>query len=206
MRAVTEPAPKPSASARLAKTDTIASIVEDWLSQFEEALAVPGQARLKTLFHAESYWRDVLALTWHLKTVSGSDAIWRELAMHAARARPTGFKIDQDRTAPRKVTRAGTDAIEAIFSFETAEGRGSGVLRLTAAGKEGNAFKAWTLLTSLDEIKGHEERLGRLRPQARPMLAIFADPTGSICARPPPNMPTASLPCWLSAGDKRGCR
>ncbi len=29
------------------------------------------------------------------------------------------------------MTRAGTDAIEAIFTFETAEGRGSGVLRLT---------------------------------------------------------------------------
>jgi len=34
------------------------------------------------------------------------------------------------RTAPRQVTRAGTRAIEAIFRFETAEGRGSGVLRL----------------------------------------------------------------------------
>src|SRR5690242_5588484 len=82
MRAVTEPVPKPSASApMLAKTDTIATIVKDWLSQFEEALAAPGQARLKALFHAESYWRDVLALTWHLQTVSGSDAISRELAM-----------------------------------------------------------------------------------------------------------------------------
>jgi thioredoxin reductase len=177
MRAVTEPVPKPSASApTLAKTDTIATIVKDWLSQFEEALAAPGQARLKALFHAESYWRDVLALTWHLQTVSGSDAISRELAMHAGRARPTGFKIDQDRTPPRNVTRAGTDAIEAIFSFETAEGRGSGVLRLTAAGKEGNAFKAWTLMTSLDEIKGHEERLGRLRPQSKAYARDFRGP------------------------------
>jgi len=177
MRAVTDPVPKPSASApMLAKTDTIATIVKDWLSQFEEALAAPGQARLKALFHAESYWRDVLALTWHLKTVSGSDAILRELAMHAGRARPTGFKIDQDRTPPRKVTRAGTAAIEAIFSFETAEGRGSGVLRLTAAGKEGNGFKAWTLLTSLDEIKCHEERLGRLQPQSKAYARDFRGP------------------------------
>src|SRR5262249_8179407 len=147
----------------LARTDTVATIAEGWLAQFEGALATPGRARLKTLFHPDSLWRDVLALTWHIKTVNGSDAILRELATHADRARPTGFKIDQHRTAPRKVRRAGTDAIEAIFGFETAEGRGSGVLRLTPDANDGNAFKAWTLLTSLDEITGHEERLGRAR-------------------------------------------
>jgi thioredoxin reductase len=147
-----------------------------WLSQFEGALAAPGRARLKALFHAESYWRDVLALTWHLKSVSGSDAILRELAMHAGRVRPTGFKIDRHRTAPRNVTRAGTDAIEAIFSFETSEGRGSGVLRLTPSAHDGKAFKAWTLLTSLDEIKGHEEQLGRLRPQSKAYSRDFRGP------------------------------
>jgi cation diffusion facilitator CzcD-associated flavoprotein CzcO len=148
----------------LARTDTVATIAESWLAQFEGALAAPGRARLETLFHADSYWRDVLALTWHIQTVSGSDAIVRELGIHAGRARPAGFTIDLQRTAPRNVTRAGTDAIEAIFSFETAQGRGSGVVRLTPDVIDGNAFKAWTLLTSLDEIKGHEERLGRSRP------------------------------------------
>jgi putative flavoprotein involved in K+ transport len=100
----------------------------------------------------------------------------RELAMHAGRVRPTGFKIDRHRTALRNVTRAGTDAIEAIFSFETSEGRGSGVLRLTPSAHDGKAFKAWTLLTSLDEIKGHEERLGRLRPQSKAYSRDFRGP------------------------------
>ena len=177
MRAVSEPGLKPSGRLpTLARTDSLASIVGAWLSQFEGALAAPGRARLKALFHAESYWRDVLALTWHLKSVSGSDAMLRELAMHAGRVRPTGFKIDRHRTAPRNVTRAGTDAIEAIFSFETSEGRGSGVLRLTPSAHDGKAFKAWTLLTSLDEIKGHEERLGRLRPQSKAYSRDFRGP------------------------------
>jgi thioredoxin reductase len=177
MRAVSEPGLKPSGRLpTLARTDSLASIVGAWLSQFEGALAAPGRARLKALFHAESYWRDVLALTWHLKSVSGSDAILRELAMHAGRVRPTGFKIDRHRTAPRNVTRAGTDAIEAIFSFETSEGRGSGVLRLTPNAHGGKEFKAWTLLTSLDEIKGHEERLGRLRPQSKAYSRDFRGP------------------------------
>src|SRR6266702_7402640 len=142
----------------LARPDTLATITESWLARLERALAVPGRARLKTLFHADSHWRDVLALTWQIKTVDGSDAILRELPTHAARARPTGFKLDPHRTAPRNVRRAGTDAIEAILSFETAQGRGSGVLRLSPDAEDGNAFRAWTLLTALDEIKGHEER------------------------------------------------
>jgi thioredoxin reductase len=160
----------------LARADTVAMIAESWLARFEAALAAPGRPGLEWLFHADSHWRDVLALTWHIKTVSGSDAIVRELATHAGRARPTGFKIDLNRAAPRNVRRAGTDAIEAIFGFETAEGRGSGVLRLTPDADDGSMSKAWTLLTALDEIKGHEERLGRSRPQGKAYSRDFRGP------------------------------
>src|SRR5262245_5044799 len=163
-------------SAMLARADTVATIAESWLEQFEAALATPDRARLETLFHADSHWRDVLALTWCIKTVEGSDAILRELPTHAGRARPTGFKLDPQRTAPRNVRRAGTEAIEAIFNFETAQGRGSGILRLTRDADDGNAFKAWTLLTALNEIKGHEERLGRSRPQAKAYSRDFRGP------------------------------
>lgn len=160
----------------LARADTVATIAESWLARLEAALAAPDRAGLETLFHADSHWRDVLALTWHIKTFDGSDAIVRELPAHAGRARPIGFRMDLQRTAPRKVTRAGTDAIEAIFKFDTAEGRGSGVLRLTPDADDGKAFKAWTLLTALDEIKGHEERLGRSRPQGKVYSRDFRGP------------------------------
>ena len=160
----------------LARVDNVPAIVESWLAQFERALAAPGRPRLKTLFHDDTHWRDVLALTWHINAVDGLDAILRELTTHAGRARPTGFKIDPHRTAPRNVRRAGIDAIEAIFRFETAEGRGSGVLRLTPDANDGSAFKAWTLLTALDEIKGHEERLGRSWPHGNAYSRDFRGP------------------------------
>jgi putative flavoprotein involved in K+ transport len=47
---------------------------------------------------------------------------------------------------------------EAWFRFETEVGRGSGHVRLIDG-------LAWTLLTALDELKGHEERLGSRRPK-----------------------------------------
>jgi len=153
--------------AMLARTDMITTTVENWLTQFERALAIPDDAVLKTLFHADSHWRDLLALTWHIGTVSGLDAILRELRAHVGPANPTDFRTDPYRTAPRHVTRTGTKAIEAIFRFDTTQGHGSGVLRLTPDANDGNTLKAWTLLTALDEIKGFEERVGRARPDGK---------------------------------------
>src|SRR5258707_15450132 len=99
----------------LARADTVATIAESWLAQFEAALAAPGRPGLERLFHADSHFRDVLALSWHIKTVSGSDAILRELAKHAGRPCPTGFKINLNRTAPPDRRGARTQPIQTIF-------------------------------------------------------------------------------------------
>ena len=160
----------------LDKTDDISIAAENWLAQFEDALAKSDIALLKTLFHAESYWRDVLALSWKLQTINSADAILRELKARAISAAPSAFQIDPDRTAPRRVMRAGTNAIEAIFKFETAQGRGSGILRLIPDAGDGNRLKAWTLLTALDELKGFEERQGRARPRGHAYSRDFRGP------------------------------
>src|SRR5690349_11642718 len=102
----------------LARTDDIAAAVEAWLAQFERALADADEAALRTLFHRDSHWRDVLALTWRIKTVEGLDPIVRELQSGAGWAHASGFQTDAKRTPPRRVVRAGTEAIEAIFKFE----------------------------------------------------------------------------------------
>ena len=62
----------------LAETEPIATAADGWLAQFEEALAHPGDL-LERLFHRDSYWRDVLALTWRIRTMRGSDTICDEL-------------------------------------------------------------------------------------------------------------------------------
>ncbi len=160
----------------LPRTETSETIANHWLARFERALAEPDDILLETLFHPDSHWRDVLALTWHIRTVSGLDAILRALKAHVARANPSDFRTDPHRTAPRLVTRAGTNAFEAIFRFETDEGRGSGVLRLTPDASDGNTPKAWTLLTALDEIKGFEEQVGRSRPTGESYSRDFRGP------------------------------
>jgi cation diffusion facilitator CzcD-associated flavoprotein CzcO len=158
----------------LDKTDDIAVAAEHWLAQFEAALSDDGA--LKHLFLADSYWRDVLALSWTLQTWNGADAILSELKALAPRAQPTNFQIDPDRALPRRVTRASTNSIEAIFKFETALGRGHGILRLIPDAGDGNRLKAWTLLTALEELKGFEEAQGASRPRGEAYSRDFRGP------------------------------
>ena len=161
----------------LAKTEaTLTAAVQDWLGQLERALAATDAAQLQRLFHGECYWRDILALTWSIDTVIGPEAIAAALAAHARQARPTRFEVDPARTAPRRVKRAGTAAIEAIFRFETAVGRGSGVLRLMPDAGDGARPKAWTLLTALEELKEFPERVGRSRPTGQSYSRDFRGP------------------------------
>jgi cation diffusion facilitator CzcD-associated flavoprotein CzcO len=160
----------------LDKTDDLSVTADNWLAQFEDALARADRGLLEALFLTDSYWRDVLALSWNIQTLNGADAILTELKARAPGAVPTGFAIDPDRRAPRQVMRAGTNSIEAIFKFETAVGRGSGIIRLIPDAADGNRLKAWTLLTELGELKGFEEQLGSARPRGNAYSRDFRGP------------------------------
>ena len=83
----------------LDKTDDISVAADNWLVQFEDALASPDDVLLKPLFHPDSYWRDVLALSWNIQTVNRAFAIIEELPSHARRSDPRDFRIDAERAA-----------------------------------------------------------------------------------------------------------
>ena len=51
------------------------NVASQWLQRFEDAFSQQSVDDLRALFAADSYWRDVLALTWTLCTVQGATAI-----------------------------------------------------------------------------------------------------------------------------------
>ncbi|RQH11287.1 NAD(P)/FAD-dependent oxidoreductase [Bradyrhizobium sp. RP6] len=160
----------------LDRTQDISIAAQAWLDDFERNLSRPDPATMDPLFLADGFWRDVLALSWNLQTIAGRDAITQELAARAPKATPTHFEIASNRAPPRWVMRAGTNCIEAIFNFETAIGRGSGIIRLVPDPADGDRLKAWTLLTALDELKGFEEQLGASRPRGQAYSRDFRGP------------------------------
>ncbi|MGX4774268.1 flavin-containing monooxygenase [Bradyrhizobium guangdongense] len=160
----------------LDKTEDISAVAQAWLDELERTLGKPDGGALDRLFLAESFWRDALALSWNLQTLAGRETIVRALGTLAPMAVPARLRISANRAAPRWVRRAGTNTIEAIFSFETAIGRGSGIVRLAPDAADGNHLKAWTLLTALEELKGFEEQLGTSRPRGQAYSRDFRGP------------------------------
>ena len=73
-----------------------------------------------------------------------------------------GFHLPPGRKPPRRVRRVGIDSIEAIFEFATVEGRGAGIIRLSPT--PSGDLKAWLISTTLEELRGHEEKIGDNRP------------------------------------------
>ncbi|GAA0569238.1 NAD(P)/FAD-dependent oxidoreductase [Craurococcus roseus] len=135
-----------------------------WLEAFGAALARQDTPAAAGLFLDDAHWRDVLAFTWRLQTVSGAAAIAEALRRTLAEAKPTGFRPHPARTPPRKVVRAGTEATEAFFAFDTASGPAEGVLRLVPDPFAPAGARAWTLLTALAGLRGQGEGSGTPRP------------------------------------------
>ncbi len=124
--------------------------VKAWLKKLEKALAEKATDRAVKLFGKDSYWRDLVSLTWNIKTSEGRDQIADMLTATLKSAKPHNFQLEGKAIEADGVT-------EGWFTFETATGRGKGLVRLIDG-------KAWTMLTTLQELKGHEEPSGEHRP------------------------------------------
>lgn len=136
--------------------------VSAWLNDFEHCLSACDAPGLAKLFVADGNWRDVLAFTWHLTPKVGAASIAETLTARQPAVRAQNFELNPTRTPPRRVKRVGRDCIEAIFRFETNVGRGEGVLRLVISADD--KARAWVVSTSLEELKGFEEKIGDRRP------------------------------------------
>src|SRR5690606_38981244 len=96
----------------------------------------------------------------NLTPTNGRDEIVAQLLSVQPDAQARHFTLAEGHVAPRRVKRTGIAVVEAIFQFETATGRGMGVLRMPLA----QPGKVWTFSTSLRELKGYEEPVGPRRP------------------------------------------
>ena len=143
--------------------------VTQWLSAFNAALSACDPTALGKLFVEDSHWRDLLAFTWSITPHVGKKALVDGLVRAQPRIKAHGFQLAAGRTPPRRIKRIGKEVIEAIIAFETEAGRGYGLLRLPAE----QPHRAWVLMTSLEELKGHEEPIDDKRPSGDDYSRIF---------------------------------
>ncbi|MEP6797719.1 MAG: NAD(P)/FAD-dependent oxidoreductase [Lapillicoccus sp.] len=122
---------------------------EAWLDEFDRALSAGDSRAAAAMFTDDGLWRDLVSFTWNITTLEGHDQIGAMLEATLPRVQPKGWSLAEP------ATEAG-GIVEAWINFETAEARGHGHLRL----REG---RAWTLLTTMVELKGYEEARGDRR-------------------------------------------
>ncbi len=127
------------------------SQVSKWLTDFQHALNGGDHGNVAQLFGDECYWRDLLAFTWNIITLEGREQICAMLIECLHGINPVNISLDGVATSDGDVT-------EAWFTLETAVARGRGIVRL-------KDDKCWTLLTTIDELKGSEEKIGTNRIQ-----------------------------------------
>ncbi len=126
-----------------------ATVASGWLRQLSKALEAGDAAAAVALFGAECFWRDLVSLTWNIRTLEGREAIRAMLQQTIPSARPGNFRMEGEAETADGIT-------SAWFSFDTAVARGKGHVRLKGG-------KGFTILTAMEELKGHEERKGRTR-------------------------------------------
>jgi len=133
--------------------DTTAnSKAEALLGRFGDALEAGDIEAAVALFGEECYWRDLIAFTWNIKTVEGRDGV-RDLLAHCLKTtRPRNWHVADGETATE-----ANGILETWISFETEVARGYGLVRF----RDG---LIWTLLTTMAELKGYEEKAGFTRP------------------------------------------
>ena len=134
---------------------------EAWLASLGDTLAERDAARVPALMHSDGYWRDLLTFGWEFRTLHGHEEIqgWlrRAVAVDAAR----GFRIEGEPFTG--VIGEHGETLEFFFTFETDLARCRGFARLVPGGEAG-ATKAFTLLTTMQELKDFPEATGRNRP------------------------------------------
>ena len=96
-------------------------IVEDWLSGFRYAVSTGGTAEASRLLLADCYWRDLVALTWAIRTVCGQEEVARQIVPALRQAGAIGFSLEASTVSPRLASDEPFVALR--------EGRGEGARR-----------------------------------------------------------------------------
>ena len=72
---------------------TVTAEVQDMLDSLNAALEEGDAQAASALFATDSYWRDLIAVTWNLKTVEGPAGVQDMLAAQLKHTKPTKFSI-----------------------------------------------------------------------------------------------------------------
>lgn len=132
-------------------------VSRDWLDGFCIALQ-SRRTQIQDLFLDDSFWRDLLALSWDIRTLIGATRINDYLEKHLANSGLRDLTISDKPWLEPTLEKPYPDLtfVQFAFTFENAVGIGSGLARLVYTG---GVWKAWTMFTSLGSLREFPEKV-----------------------------------------------
>ncbi|KAI0294206.1 hypothetical protein BC826DRAFT_1012963 [Russula brevipes] len=135
-----------------------AVVAQTWFATFSNHVQTNDVDGILAQLVDDAFWRDILTLTWDFRTFFGNDRIRQFLIDRLAATKLSNLELDTKSVA---LGRPYPDIvwIQASFTFSTAVGTGSGILRLVPTTPNGD-WKAYTVFTTLEGLHGHESQHG----------------------------------------------
>jgi hypothetical protein len=136
-------------------------IARQWLTSFSKAASSGDASTItSTLLLPDAFWRDMLALTWDMRTFSGQSKIHTFLNDRLALSKLDDFSIRDEYVALQQPY-PDLAWIRLMFDFSTGVGKASGITRLvpTPSGE----WKAHVVYTNLESLTDFPEKIGPLR-------------------------------------------
>ncbi|KIK67742.1 hypothetical protein GYMLUDRAFT_36505 [Collybiopsis luxurians FD-317 M1] len=134
-------------------------VTKDWFQSFSSYASSSNAESVASLFCDDAMWRDLLSLTWDMRTFDGSAKITTFLKDRLSSVNAHGFKLKEFVRLQKPFP--GLTWIIAMFEFQTSSGICSGVFRLVPTAE--GPWKAYTMFTMLESFKDYPEKTGALR-------------------------------------------
>ena len=140
------------------------NIATQWIHKLEAVLNANDVSQLSNIMHSDSWWRDMLGLSWDFRTLRGLPKISSYISENQGRVRLHNIKLrPEGKFTPKVVTPvAGIVWIESMFDFESKVGSGSGMVRLLE--DPNGVWKGSMIYTALQELEDFKELSGVSRP------------------------------------------
>lgn len=145
--------------SEVAHEQDLCAVAQTWIQRFEQALTERDAEALNALFQQDSYWRDLIAFTGHIRPFYGRDVVVEQLLALSVGAGAQGFGIDPDQTVPSLQPRGNGEVLEVFIRFQTDRVIAKGVVRLSPADND-LGYAAVALMTAAQELVGFESPIG----------------------------------------------
>lgn len=131
----------------------------EWLSVFSAAITQNDVEAVVDLFLEDGFWKDVIALTWDLRTFEGKKDIKKLLDARLAATDLHEIHLSEEPFREPVLQKVFPDLawVRFCFVFTTKHGKGTGVVYLVPL--PDSKWKAYSLLTCLDVLTDFPEKV-----------------------------------------------